>query len=94
MPWPARRRCARTAVNSWITLFSGCCGVYARVDLPPESFESDLQQRGTTNVDFNDPMRAALNRLRDREEVRLSVGRDEVALSARGPPRNRDRRLS
>lgn len=64
--------------------FSGCCGVYARVDLPPETFESELQNRGTTNVDFNNPMRAALGRLRDREDVRLSVGQSEVALSRGG----------
>ncbi len=43
--------------------FSGCCGVYARVDLPAESFDGDIRDRGTTNVDFNDPMRAALTRL-------------------------------
>ena len=35
--------------------FSGCCGVYARVDLPAEAFDSDIQGRGTTNVDFNNP---------------------------------------
>ncbi len=63
--------------------FSGCCGVYARVDLPAEAFDSDLQGRGTTNVDFNNPMRAALIRLRDRDQARLSVGCDEVVL-ARG----------
>ncbi|MCA9437783.1 MAG: SWIM zinc finger family protein, partial [Candidatus Omnitrophica bacterium] len=61
--------------------FSGCCGVYARADFPPEAFQSDLQHRGTTNVDFNPPMRSALGRLRDNEDVRLSVGQDEVALS-------------
>jgi hypothetical protein len=61
--------------------FSGCCGVYARADLPAEAFESDLQGRGTTNVDFNNPMRAALTRLRDCDDARLAVGTDEVALS-------------
>ncbi len=61
--------------------FSGCCGVYARVDLPEKSFEGDLMRRGTTNVDFNNPMRAALVRLRDHDDARLSVGADEVALS-------------
>ncbi len=65
--------------------FSGCCGVYARVDLKAEAFETELQRRGTTNVDFNDPMRAALTRTRDRDDVWLSVGRDEVVFA-----RNRD----
>lgn len=61
--------------------FSGCCGVYARVDLPAEAFSSELQGRGTTNVDFNPPMRAALTKLRHDETVKLSIGRHEVALS-------------
>jgi len=61
--------------------FSGCCGVYARVDLPAEAFEGECHGRGTTNVDFNQPMRNALLRLRDEEDVRFAVGRDEVVLS-------------
>jgi len=61
--------------------FSGCCGVYARVDFDERTFESELQDRGTTNVDFNTPMRAALIRLRDRSDARLSVGQDEVVLT-------------
>jgi hypothetical protein len=64
--------------------FSGCCGVYARADFLPEAFDSDLQARGTTNVDFNNPMRAALTRLRSQEDVQLAVGRDEVSLSKGG----------
>lgn len=61
--------------------FSGCCGVYGRVDLKPEAFDADILNRGTTNVDFNNPMRSALNRLKDREEAFLSVGEDEVVIS-------------
>jgi len=64
--------------------FSGCCGVYARVDLDDESFDADFMGRGTTNVDFNAPMRAALMQLSDHEQVRLSVGPDEVALERAG----------
>ena len=64
--------------------FSGCCGVYARVDLPVEAFEGDCHGRGTTNVDFNSPMRTALKRLRDNEDVTFSVGKDEVALERDG----------
>ncbi len=60
--------------------FSGCCGAYARVDLLPEAMEGMLLAPGTTNVDFNPPMRAALAALRDSERVRLSVGRSEVEL--------------
>jgi hypothetical protein len=61
--------------------FSGCCGVYARVDLPTDFFEGDLFGRGTTNVDFNTPMRNALMRLRDNVDVQLSVGNDGVELT-------------
>ncbi len=61
--------------------FSGCCGVYARVDLTSETFQSDITGRGTTNVDFNDPMRAGLTRLRQAKGARLAVGADSVALA-------------
>lgn len=61
--------------------FSSCCGVYARVDLPAAAFDCDLQLRGTTNVDFNSGMRAALAQVRDGEDVRLAVGKSGVQLT-------------
>ena len=64
--------------------FSGCCGVYARVDLAAEAFDAEILGRGTTNVDFNDPMRTALARLHDEAQVELSVGRGEVRLDHQG----------
>lgn len=64
--------------------FSGCCGVYARVDLPAAVFEGDTRGRGTTNVDFNEPMRRLLSSIRDQDEVKLEVGRDEVAVERAG----------
>lgn len=64
--------------------FSGCCGVYARADLSAEFFDSEINGRGTTNVDFNAPMRTALTRLSDTEEVNFAVGADEVVLSREG----------
>lgn len=60
--------------------FSACCGVYARIDMAHAAFEGDLKSRGTTNVDFNDPMRAALRNIRVQDSVKFSVGRSEVAL--------------
>jgi hypothetical protein len=63
--------------------FSSCCGVYARVDLAPEAFNTELRGKGTTNVDFNNPMRTALKRMRDRDDAALQVGGRGVAL-ARG----------
>src|SRR5258708_5600519 len=40
--------------------FSACCGAHARLDLPPEALEAAPVTSGTTNVDFNPQMRAAL----------------------------------
>lgn len=60
--------------------FSGCCSTYARVDLMPEAIDGERFGRGTTNVDFNPPMMAALARIRDSDPVALSVGTDEVRL--------------
>ena len=60
--------------------FSSCCGVYARVDLLPDALDGMLLGHGTTNVDFNAPMRAALAQVREREPVRLSVGTAEIEL--------------
>ena len=40
--------------------FSGCCGVHARLDLLPDALDEGPRASGTTNVDFNHPMRAAL----------------------------------
>lgn len=72
--------------------FSGCCGVYARVDLPASAFDGERQGRGTTNVDFNVEMRNALLRLRDDEEVAFAVGADEVVLS-RGAERTVEKKV-
>ncbi len=60
--------------------FSGCCGVYARIDMSRDAFDGDVMNRGTTNVDFNDPMRAALRRIKEQDDVRFAVGKTEVAL--------------
>ena len=64
--------------------FSGCCGVYARVDLPAAAFDRDIQRSGTTNVDFNTAMRNSLQRLRNSREASLSVGREGVELTHAG----------
>lgn len=60
--------------------FSGCCGVYARADLGHAALEPLAGRHGTTNVDFNAPMRAALARVRDGEALALEVGDAGVAL--------------
>ncbi len=64
--------------------FSGCCGVYARIDFLPAAIRGDAfgLGRGTTNVDFNPPMLFALTKLRDGDDVTLSVGTEGVAIES------------
>jgi len=61
--------------------FSGCCGVHARLDLLPGALDEAPRASGTTNVDFNEPMRAALAGAAAGGPVLLSVGTDEVAVT-------------
>lgn len=56
--------------------FSACCGVYARLDVLKGGIEGELIGSGTTNVDFNPPMRDALARVGGREPLHLTVGED------------------
>ena len=60
--------------------FSGCCGVYARADFRSHTFDTPIVGRGTTNVDFNNEMRAGLTKLRVRKDSRLAVGSHELSL--------------
>jgi hypothetical protein len=62
--------------------FSSCASVYTRVDLPEEAVQASIARRGTTNVDFGLPMRAALGRIRAKDPVELAVGRDAVRLDS------------
>lgn len=64
--------------------FSGCCGVHARFDVTPEGLDGELINPGTVNVDFNEPMRAALARVMARTPLRLQVGFDAVAVETLG----------
>jgi hypothetical protein len=66
--------------------FSACASVYVRLDLDQTALDGDMLNRGTTNVDFNTPMRAALAGVRATEPVRLSVGMRDVSVeTAAGP---------
>ncbi len=56
--------------------FSACCGVYARYDALPGSLDGKVLNTGTTNVDFNPPMRDALARVGGLEPLHLQVGED------------------
>jgi SWIM zinc finger len=61
--------------------FSACAGVYARLDLEPGVLDGKPQTWGTTNVDFNPPMRAALARVHDADAMLMNVGHDEVVVT-------------
>lgn len=60
--------------------FSACCGVYARLDLLPDALRGEIVGHGTTNVDFNPDMRAALAQLSPTEAVDVNVGADRFEL--------------
>jgi len=60
--------------------FSACCGVYARLDLLGGALDADRMEPGTSNVDFNPPMRAALAKLREGERARLEVSASGFTL--------------
>ena len=56
--------------------FSGCCGVYARLDVLESGMDGTALDRGTTNVDVNDELRVALARVRGGDPLKLEVGPD------------------
>src|SRR5215467_9107149 len=60
--------------------FSSCCGVHARLDLLPDALDSGPLASGTTNVDFNPAMRAALAGVAGGGPLLLSVGSGEVTV--------------
>jgi len=62
--------------------FSQCCGVYARADLLPDMLAADTFGKGTTNVDFNPPMRAALTQVRAGESLDLTLTPERVAVTS------------
>lgn len=64
--------------------FSSCCSAYVRADLLPQAYRGEVVGKGTTNVDFNEPMRAALARVRDDAGLGFSVGQQEFRLRSSG----------
>ncbi len=60
--------------------FSQCNGVYARLDIDGDDFDSEVLDWGTTNVDLNTPVRKALAGVAPGEPLRLSVGVHAVAV--------------
>lgn len=64
--------------------FSACCSNYIRVDMEPAAYAGDIVGKGTTNIDFNAPMRAALAQVRDADGLALSVGSAAFTLHTAG----------
>ncbi|SEQ24338.1 SWIM zinc finger family protein [Streptomyces radiopugnans] len=61
--------------------FSGCCGVYARLDILGEGLDGDDIGHGTTNVDVNNPLREALVRVGPSDPLHLRVGPEELEVT-------------
>jgi hypothetical protein len=79
---------ARTAADPVVTAdpsalrfesLSADCGVYARLDLDADALSGALVEAGTTNVDFNPPMREALTSVVSGGPLHLDVGPEAVA---------------
>ena len=64
--------------------FSGCGGVYARLDVLREGLDGAETGHGTTNVDVNNPLREALSRLTGDDPLHLRVGPEELAVTTLG----------
>ena len=60
--------------------FSACCGAYVRLDLLDTALDGERFDTGTTNVNFNAPMRAALSRVRDGDPMEIEIGSGSVAV--------------
>ena len=58
---------------------SADCGVYTRLDLDASALDGELVAEGTTNVDFNAPMREALSHVVSGGPLHLDVGAEAVA---------------
>lgn len=64
--------------------FSACCGVYARLDVLPGALDGPALDTGTTNVDFNPPMREALAGIAGLDPLQMSVGQDVTVTTLEG----------
>lgn len=72
--------------------FSGCCGLYARLDMTDDALNAVIVEHGTTNVDFNPPMISMLSRVSATDDVSFSVGDRELAVT-RGKEVIRERKV-
>lgn len=61
--------------------FSGCGGVYARLDVLPDGIDGEMLGTGTTNVDVNAPLREALSMVGGSDPLHVAVGPDDVTVT-------------
>ncbi len=61
--------------------FSACCGAYARLDWLPDALRGQTLGRGTTNIDFNAPLLAALAAVHQSDRLSVSVGSQQVEVT-------------
>ncbi|SNX56794.1 hypothetical protein SAMN06272735_1248 [Streptomyces sp. TLI_55] len=66
--------------------FSGCGGVYARLDVLDAGLDGGEVGHGTTNVDVNNPLREALSRIGADDPLHLRVGPEELAVTTLDGP--------
>ncbi|MBQ1088744.1 SWIM zinc finger family protein [Streptomyces sp. B93] len=66
--------------------FSGCGGVYARLDVLSAGLDGGEVGHGTTNVDVNNPLREALSRIGTDDPLHLRVGPQELAVTTLDGP--------
>lgn len=66
--------------------FSGCGGVYARLDVLAPGLDGGEVGHGTTNVDINNPLREALSRIGADDPLHLRVGPEELAVTTLDGP--------
>lgn len=81
----SRRRMADPIVTSGDGVlrfegFSTCRSLAVRVDLLPGGMDTIHQSHGTTNVDFNQPMRSALTRVNERDVMSLAIDENAFVL--------------
>jgi len=81
------------AADSVITAADGRLRLesFSQFDLLPDMLAADTFGKGTTNVDFNPPMRAALTQVRAGESLDLTVTPERVAVTSPAAPRSSTR---
>lgn len=61
--------------------FSACASAWIRLDVDSDGYDGELVGHGTTNVDFNPPLRQALARVRDGDILGLQIGNAALTFS-------------